>query len=486
MNTKNMDDKLYFAAVFIILLTAVFARFYLLDKRPMYFDEGTHWLSFMDKIHTGQKLIYIPDFHGFTSWYLSAVPLFFLGKTIFAIRFMVALFGVLTVAMFFLLKNRIGRFGIIISSLFMAMSPSFAYYSKQTSQYPYIVFFTMLSLIFIVLYFETKKMTYLYFLAADLALLITTHEIGIIYIASIISFLILYYRFNPECKAFFKEQIDIHRKDNFKTLILCTVLFFIIIVVIMSCFFTNFDTLKAFMKQSAFQFDKSYNTGHNKNSFYYVKTFFTLEMFAFIGTISSIFVLKRNPFSLFLFFWTWFSILVFFILPYKVPLMFILVLLPMYLLSGLVADNLFEQTKDKKYSVRIFCAVLMILFLTNLYYSVKVNHRYITARLSMNPLNYAGPVDDNYRLIKDLDTLVKNNTSAILFAGDSFWPLHYYLRDQKKQFAENNVDLAKFYTDYGIFIITRDKYYDKTKLKEFGVYELRENYFIRILTKIAR
>ncbi|HAO20517.1 MAG TPA: hypothetical protein DCQ37_08655, partial [Desulfobacteraceae bacterium] len=74
MNTKNMNDKLYFVAVIIILLTAVFARFYLLDKRPMYFDEGTHWLSFIDKIHTGQKLIYIPDFHGFTSWYLSAVP----------------------------------------------------------------------------------------------------------------------------------------------------------------------------------------------------------------------------------------------------------------------------------------------------------------------------------------------------------------------------------------------------------------------------
>ncbi len=166
--------------------------------------------------------------------------------------------------------------------------------------------------------------------------------------------------------------------------------------------------------------------------------------------------------------------------------MFILVLLPMYLLSGLVADNLFERTKDKKYSVRIFCSVLMILFLTNLYYSVKINHRYITGRLSMNPLNYAGPVDDNYRLIKDLDTLTKNNNSAILFAGDSFWPLHYYLRDQKKQFAENNVDLEKFYTDYGIFIITRDKYYDKSVLKELGVYELRENYFIRILTKIAR
>lgn len=486
MNTKNIGDKIFPAAVIIILLLAFFARFYLLDKRPLYFDEGTHWLSFMDKIHMGYKLTYIPDFHGFTSWYLSAIPLFFLGKTVFAIRFMVAFVGFVTVSLFFLLKNRIGRFGIIISSLFMALSPSFVFYSKQTSQYPYIVFFTMLSLVFIVSYFETKKMMYLYFLAADLALLITTHEIGIIYIASIVSFLIIYYRFNPEGKEFFKEQIEKHRKDNLKTLLFCTLLFFIIIAAVISCFFTNFDTLKAFMKQSAFQFDKSYNTGHNKNSFYYVKTFFTLELFAFIGTISSIFVLKRNIFSLFLFFWTWFSILVFFILPYKVPLMFILVLLPMYLLSGLVADNIYERTKDKKHAVPIFCFILIVLFLTNLYNSVKINNTYLTGRLNVNPLNYAGPVDDNYRLIKDLDTLVKDKTSKILFAGDSLWPLHYYLRDYKKQYTEKTVDLINFYNDYDFFLVTKDKQYDKTKFKELGIYELRENYFIKVLTKTVR
>jgi len=482
---KEKKSNIFYILIIIIIFLSAFARFYYVDKRPLYFDEGTHWYTFINKIYMGEKIQYYPDFHGFTSWYLSAIPLFFLGSTVFAIRFMVALIGLLTIILIFLLKDKLGKFGIFLTALFMSISPTFVFYSRQVSQYPYIIFFTLLSLIFIILYLERNKSFYLYLFSATLAFLISTHEIATIYIAILLSFIFFIYYFNPDGRKLILKQIKKHKEENFKTLIFSLILFLLILILIMSSFFTNFKTFGEFLKQFSFQFDKSYDTGHNKNMFYYIKTFLILEIFAFLGTFLSLFFLKRNILSLFLFFWTFFSLIIFSIIPYKVPWMFMIVLLPMYLLSGLIFGNIIEKLKDKKIIKAIFYLILTGLFILTSYNSVKLNFIYPTGDLKTNPLNYAGPTDDNYRLINDLKILIPNKSAKILFVGDKLWPLQYYLRDYKNSFVEENASLEEYYQNYDIFIITKNKYYDNKTFYKLGEYELRQNYYIKILAKIS-
>jgi uncharacterized protein (TIGR03663 family) len=337
--------------------------------------------------------------------------------------------------------------------------------------------------IFFVLYLEKNKPLYLYLFSSSLAFLFTTHELGIIYVGIIISFIFFIYYFNPEGKKLLLKQIKILKKENFETLFFSLILFLLIIILVMSSFFTNFKTLGAFLKQSSFQFDKSYNTGHNKNMFYYIKTFWILEIFAFLGTFLSLFFLKRNIFSLFLFFWTFFSMIIFFIIPYKVPWMFMIVLLPMYLLSGLIFENINEKLKDKKIAKILFYLILIAFFILTTYNSIKLNYIYQTENLDINPLNYAGPTNDDYRLINDLKILIPDKSSKILFVGDGLWPLHYYLKGYKNYFIGETASLEEYYHDYDIFIITKNKYYNNKTFYELGEYELRQNYFIKILAK---
>ncbi|MDD5193805.1 MAG: TIGR03663 family protein [Candidatus Nanoarchaeia archaeon] len=476
MNKKNI----YLAAIILIPIIALFLRFFMIDARPMYFDEGTHWLSFINKIYTGETLIYIPDFHGFLSWYLSVLPLYVFGLSIFSLRFMSVFFSFLTVCLVFLLRKDLGKIGTILAALFLAISPAMIYYSRQVSQYPYLVFFTLASFVSLVYYFKEKKKIYFYLFAASIGFSFVTHEIVVIYLAAMATFLILMYHSNYKIREIMKKEFNRIKKEKYSLLVISLIIIALIVIVIMSCFFTNLKTLFDYLSQSSFAFNKSFNTGHNKNMFYYLKTFISLELFAFTGTFLSIFLLRRNIFNLFLFYWTGFSIVIFSIIPYKVPWMFILILLPMYLLSASVFDNIYTKLKMKKEKIVFY--ILIGIFLVYLI-ATSVNINYINSYSKNNPLNYAGPVKDNFRLINDLNNVIKSNETKILFLGDNFWPLHYYLRDKKNYFAREDTNISKFYDDYDFFIVVKEEKYDSSKLRELGVYELRVNYYIKVLYK---
>src|SRR3989344_1865921 len=136
-----MKNKKLLAIFIIIILLALFLRVYKLNLKPMHHDEGTHWYFFINKIYHGISPDYLPDFHGFTSWYLGSIPLFLFGLSIFSLRLMTA----------------------IIGAAFIAVSPSLTYYSRHLSQYPYILFFLILTIVLFIKFLENHKEIFLYF-----------------------------------------------------------------------------------------------------------------------------------------------------------------------------------------------------------------------------------------------------------------------------------------------------------------------------------
>ncbi len=475
--SKKNQNRYFFLSVIAVLAVAFCVRFYLLELRPMFFDEGTFWNTYINKICHGEKLIHYRDKHGFATWYLSAIPVFLFGTRLLTLRLMVAVAGFLTVGLVFLLRKQIGTTGTLLSAAFMAISPSLVYSSRQFSQYPYILFFSLLSFIVLVALYEKKRPIYLYFFSAIFGLLVTVHEVAVIYLFTIASFVVFVRILKPEVK-FFR-----HKTPRFRTAIFSILIFIFVVVLVMSAFFTNRQSLYSFLSQLSFQFDKAYSiTGHNKTPFYYVRTFFPLEKFAFLGMLLSPFLLRKDLFCAFVLYWVFFTLIVFSIIPYKIPWQFTIVLLPMYLLAGITFNELYRKIRGNEVLRTSFSAVMAILFWATLCLSLKLNYVIPLAKVSQNPLNYVGPVDDTRRLISDLKTYNKEGIK-ILFTGGELWPLPFYLPAAKISYSGEKDNLAAYLNNFDIFIIPAKKTYDSRMFHELGQYELREGYFIKILDK---
>jgi uncharacterized protein (TIGR03663 family) len=484
---KDSYEKKFLFVFIVIIALALFLRLYSLDARPMHFDEGTHWYSFVDKIYHGEKLIYYPDFHGFTSWYLSSIPVFFFGTSIFSLRLMVALSGVIVILLLYFLRKEIGYIGTLAAALFITVSPTISFFARMLNQYPYLVLFSTLCFVFLVFFYKTDKAKYLYLFSLSFGFLFTTHEISLIFMFIIGSFIIFLYFFKklyPHNSYGMQKQ---YKSINLRTLTVCLIIFIFVVSLVMSSFFTNSASFKGFISQSTFQLEKSYATGHNKGSLYYLVTFLPLEIFAFLGVILSLFFPKKSLFSLFLFYWTFASFVIFSIMPYKVPWMFTLVLLPMCLLSGTTIDNISSMLLHKKAVKILFWIVISLLFLASFLTMLKLNYISLTSRASENPLNYVGPMDDNFRMIDQLYYyLGKDKNKDVLVVGDELWPLHYYLKDYNLSFASLDYSYNDNPEDYDFFIIPDKKSYIPCLFNLLGRYELRENYYIKLLSSTQK
>jgi len=476
----KLSKKTFVTLFILIIILALFMRFYNLDSKPLHFDEGNHWHSFVNKIYEGESFTYLPDFHGFTPWYLSTLPLYIFGLSIFSLRFMVAFLGAALIAILYPLRRYVGDIGLLVSALFLAVSPTMVYYSRHLSQYPHFIFFLTLSFIFVVYYLEKYKKIFLYLFAISLGLLVTTHEISIIFIAITLFFLAFIYYLNRSNKKFKVRMKHIDKQINTKTLYITFFIFLSVIIIIMSSFLTNFNNLFGFLGQSTFQLEKSYSTGHNKPFYYYAITFLPIELFIFLGSLL-IFAFKRKSFDyfyLFVAFWTIISFLIFSIIPYKIPWIFIIVLTPMFLLSGLNISTIFERIKSKKI-LSIIVILLVILFTFSLYTSIKLN--YIDHTNKNNPLNYVGPTDDVYQMHDDLYSYL-NSDSKILISSKSYWPLPFYLRDYNVSYLNNIITLnITDYPEYDIYIIDSSQNNDELSGFQKKQYEVWKNRYMVIL-----
>ena len=470
-----MKNKKLLAIFIIIILLALFLRVYKLNLKPMHHDEGTHWYFFINKIYHGISPDYLPDFHGFTSWYLGSIPLFLFGLSIFSLRLMTAIIGAASIALLYPLKKYMGNFGLIVSASFIAVSPSLTYYSRHLSQYPYILFFLILTIVLFIKFLENHKEIFLYFSSISLGLLIATHELALILILLAFLFPVLIYFTNfPDKKIKNKIKNIIHKINNKDVIISFTLLGFTIIL-IMSSFFTNFNSLADFLNQSTFQLEKSFNTGHNKPFYYYFIAFLPLELFAFFGSIISIFLFKKNDlFYLFIVYFTFSCFIILSLIPYKIPWIFILVLFQMYVLTGLNINILLKN--NKKISILIIIFLLISIALTILFnYISPIN----------NTLNYIGPTNDFQNLTSDLQNYLSKN-SKVLITSESYWPLPYYLKDYEILYL-NNYEIINpdDYPEYSIFIINNNQINDNNNFV-YKKYELRKNYFITIAYKITQ
>jgi predicted membrane-bound mannosyltransferase/DNA-binding beta-propeller fold protein YncE len=184
--TLDWEKILY--ATFILL--ALVTRLWGLGARVMSHDESLH-TQFSLQFFRGDGYNHTPLMHG--PFLFHVTPLFYwlFGVSDFSARLPVALFGVVLVAMPYLLRGWLGKTGALFTSFFFLISPYITYYSRYIRHDIYVIVWALILFIATWHYLRQRKEKYLWWFAAGLALMYATKEVSFIYTAIFGSFLAL-------------------------------------------------------------------------------------------------------------------------------------------------------------------------------------------------------------------------------------------------------------------------------------------------------
>lgn len=133
----------YYLCFFILIALAFFLRFYRLDERVFHHDEAAVGY-FTYRLFAQHSYSYDPSFHGPFMYYVTTEIFKRLGDSDYSARILPAIFGSAMLLFLLPLKKYIGKTGSLICAFFLALSPSFLYYSRFYREDIFMSFFTLL------------------------------------------------------------------------------------------------------------------------------------------------------------------------------------------------------------------------------------------------------------------------------------------------------------------------------------------------------
>ncbi len=178
-NTWRRWEKIVFV---VVLLLALFTRFYILGERVMSHDESLH-TKYSWNLYRGEGYAHNPMMHGPLLFHLNALAYFLFGVNDFASRVFPALAGVLLVLTPWLFRRWLRPAGAAVTSILLLISPSVSYYSRYIRHDVYNLLTAIVLLWAVFQYLREQKSKWLYVLAASFAFLYTTKETSYIYTA---------------------------------------------------------------------------------------------------------------------------------------------------------------------------------------------------------------------------------------------------------------------------------------------------------------
>ena len=123
-------DYLWILSCAIITAVASFLRFFWLEVKPLHHDEGVNGYFLTTLFRSGEYKYDPANYHGPDLYYIALAFTKIFGLNTLSIRWSVAVFGVLVVALAFFLKRYIGRTGSLFAAFFLALSPGMTYISR--------------------------------------------------------------------------------------------------------------------------------------------------------------------------------------------------------------------------------------------------------------------------------------------------------------------------------------------------------------------
>ncbi len=184
-------------AYIVILLLALFSRFYLLDARVMSHDESLH-TRFSYNLYNEGNFQHTPLMHGPVLFHATALSFYLFGDSDFSGRLYTAILGVMMVMFPLLWRRWLGQWGALLASVLLLISPLILYYNRYIRHDTPSILFGMLMIYCILQYLDgstrfRRRSYWLYLFAAAMILNLGSKETAFIYIAIIGSFLTIYF-----------------------------------------------------------------------------------------------------------------------------------------------------------------------------------------------------------------------------------------------------------------------------------------------------
>ncbi|MCS6835173.1 MAG: TIGR03663 family protein [Anaerolineae bacterium] len=174
-------------AYVIIFLLAVFTRFYMLGDRVMSHDESLH-TRFSWNLYSEGEFRHTPLMHGPILFHAIALSYSMFGDNDFTARIYTSVLGVLMVLSPLLFRYWLGRWGALIASVLLLISPLLMFYNRYIREDTPAIMASILMIWAILMYLsgpaqERRKPKYLYILAAAMIWNLGSKETAFMYIA---------------------------------------------------------------------------------------------------------------------------------------------------------------------------------------------------------------------------------------------------------------------------------------------------------------
>src|SRR5262245_40806282 len=123
--------KTWWAVVMYIAAAALAVRMIELDLKPLHHDEGVNAFFLTRLVRPPHFYRYNPsNFHGPTLYYFAWASTAVFGLTDFALRFVPAVFGLLTIALILPIRRQLGEVGSLAACVLLALSPGAVFNSR--------------------------------------------------------------------------------------------------------------------------------------------------------------------------------------------------------------------------------------------------------------------------------------------------------------------------------------------------------------------
>jgi uncharacterized protein (TIGR03663 family) len=185
--TRLDGEKL---AWIVLILVALLTRTIALGDRAMSHDESLHAV-YSWQLYDGRGYQHQPMMHGPLKFILNTGMYFLFGVNDLSARLQVGLFGVLMVALVWMMRPYLGRVGAYLAAAMFAFSPALLYYSRYIRDEVMLCALLVLLVIAMFRYMETRSIKWLIWTAVALAFAFLTMEASFIFGGLFGGFLIL-------------------------------------------------------------------------------------------------------------------------------------------------------------------------------------------------------------------------------------------------------------------------------------------------------
>jgi uncharacterized protein (TIGR03663 family) len=465
-STEILTKRNWRIASAAILVTGAFLRLYDLALVPLHHDEGVNGNFLMTLVKQGSYQYDPQNYHGPTLYYFSAtIPWIcrFIGGinfgnayglTTFNIRFVTAAFGVATIGLVLLLRQRLGTIGALSAAGLIAISPGAVYFSRYFIHESLYVFFTLGIVVAALKYYDTARPVYVILSTVSASLMVATKETWIINGPVLLIALVttgMYFwlrekfggkrkRRSPASNLTFDERArqTIERfggPASMATVVLVALAVFIMIdVLFYSSFFTNYpkgvhDALSTLnlWQQRTHEHEK-----HWSQYLFWLRDEESLLLI--LGAVGALIAVWRanNRLAVFVAQWAFGLLAAYSLVGYKTPWLTLNFIVPLAIVSGYTLDVAYEKLREFRLQ-GWFIAVALLMAGFCGYQMILLN--FIHYDDDSYPYVYAHTRRQTLAMVNEIDRIAKRNgtgyDTGIAIVSPDYWPLPWYFRDYK-------------------------------------------------------